>query len=213
MSNRSHITFVLDRTGSMEDIREDVIGGFNAFLAMQQDVQDETTFTLVQFDSVQPYELIHKVTPIGEVPPLTRETYVPRGGTPLFDAMGYGILALENRLSKLLEVERPDKVIFITVTDGHENQSREFDRTRVSRMIEIKKSNGWEFVFLSADMASFDDARSMGVNAGSSLKFSRSKRGNEAAWRAVSGKIKDRRTGVAESVVFDEVERKESDEE
>lgn len=213
MSIRSHVTILLDRTGSMQDIREDVIGGFNAFLAQQQTVPEPTTLTLVQFDSQNPYELVHKAVPIADVPQLTPERYVPRATTPLYDAMGHGILFLEQRLAGLPDDERPGKVIFVTITDGHENASREFDRARVAGLIEAKKSLGWDFVFLSADMASFDDARGMGVEHGSSLKFSKSRRGNDAAWRSMSSKVMDRRTGSAASVEFTEEERRASDEE
>lgn len=207
----THITLLLDRTGSMEDIRNDVIGGFNAFLAQQKEVPEPTTFTLAQFDSQVPYELIYRAVPIHEVAPLTREQYVPRASTPLYDAMGHGILCLEMRLAGLPDEARPNKVIFVTVTDGHENASREFDRLRVSRLIEAKKALGWQFVFLSADMASFDDADSLGIEYASRLKFGKSKRGNDAAWAAFSTNVRDQRIGLAESIAFNDVQRKESD--
>ncbi|HNE26214.1 MAG TPA: hypothetical protein PKZ68_02855 [Pseudomonadales bacterium] len=207
----THITLLLDRTGSMEDIRDDVIGGFNAFLTQQKDVPEPTTFTLVQFDSQNPYELIHKAAPIHEVPTLTRDQYVPRASTPLYDAMGRGILYLEQRLAGLPNEVFPDKIIFVTVTDGHENASCEFDRPRVSRLIEEKKKLGWQFVFLSADMASFDDARNMGVEYGSSLMFSRSKRGSDAAWDSLSKKVREHRSGLSEKIDFSDEEREESD--
>lgn len=97
MKDQSHITVILDRTGSMMEIRDDVIGGFNAFLAEQQAASTPATFTLVQFDSQDPYEVLHHDRPIAEVTPLTPEQYLPRASTPLYDAMGRGILDLESR--------------------------------------------------------------------------------------------------------------------
>ncbi|MCC7097826.1 MAG: VWA domain-containing protein [Thermomonas sp.] len=211
MTERSHITLILDRTGSMQDIREDVVGGFNAFLAQQQAAPDPATFTLVQFDSQDPYEVLHSMVPISSAPPLTLERYVPRASTPLYDAMGRGILDLEAQLAALPESGRPTKVIFVVVTDGQENASREFDRSRVTVLIDAKKGLGWDFVFLSADLAAFQDAQHMGVDAASSLLFSRSKAGNDRAWDAASNKIFARRTGVADKVVFDDEDRKASE--
>jgi hypothetical protein len=211
MTGRSHITVILDRTGSMEGIREDVVGGFNAFLAAQQATPNPATFTLVQFDSQEPFEVLHAAVDIAAVPALTLEQYVPRASTPLYDAMGRGILELEASLAKTPDPERPDKVIFVLVTDGQENASREFDRERVTRLIEAKKSLGWDFVFLSADLEAFTDAGRMGVDYAARLMFSKSKKGNDAAWAAASSKIRDRRVSLSAKVEFDEQDRKSAE--
>jgi len=208
MTDHSHITVILDRTGSMESIREDVIGGFNAFLAQQQAAPEPATLTLVQFDSQEPYEVLHSAETIAAIQPLSRERYVPRASTPLYDAMGRGILDLEAKLAALHEAERPGKVIFVVVTDGQENASREFDRQRVTALIEAKKGLGWDFVFLSADLAAFLDARGMGVDAGSSMVFGKSQRGTDRVFASLSMKVRERRSGVAGKVVFDDEDRK-----
>ncbi|WP_228064412.1 vWA domain-containing protein [Novilysobacter avium] len=211
MSDRSHISVILDRTGSMQDIRDDVVGGFNAFLAAQKASPDPATFTLVQFDSQDPYEVLHRGVGISDVPPLTLAQYVPRGATPLYDAMGQGILELEAGLAGMADDERPNKVIFVVVTDGQENASREFDRARLSKLIAAKKKIGWDFVFLSADLEAFEDADRMGVELSSRLMFNKSKQGNDRAWSAASARILDRRSGVSACVAFDEVDRKAQD--
>jgi hypothetical protein len=95
MNASSHIAVILDRTGSMADIRDDVIGGFNTFLLDQQAQPTPATLTLVQFDSEDPYEIVQPVAPIHQARPLTRATYVPRASTPLYDAIGRGIVDLE----------------------------------------------------------------------------------------------------------------------
>ena len=205
--SRSHISVILDRTGSMQPIREDVVGGFNAFLAEQQAAPDPATFTLVQFDSQDPYEVLHADVDIAGVPPLRLDQYVPRATTPLYDAIGRGILELEAALARQPDGQRPERVIFVIVTDGAENASREFDRKRVATLIEAKKALGWDFVFLSADMAAFEDAGRMGVDGGSSLMFSKSKRGNDTAWAVSSRKVRERRAHGADAIAFSAEER------
>lgn len=210
MTDLSHITVILDRTGSMQDIRDDVIGGFNAFLAEQQSASATATFTLVQFDSQDPYEVLHSVKSIREVTPLTAEQYVPRASTPLYDAMGRGILDLESQVAKLPEVNRPARIIFVVVTDGAENASQEFDRAAITKLVDAKKAAGWDFVFLSADMDAFHDAGAVGIDYSARLAFQKSKRGNDAAWAAASSKIRARMMGAVDQVEFDDGDRETS---
>ena len=207
MNDRSHISVILDRTGSMESIRADVVGGFNAFLAAQKDTPHPATLTLVQFDSQDPYEVLHATADIASVPPLTLAQYVPRASTPLYDAMGRGILDLEAWLAKQTDALRPGKIIFVVVTDGQENASREFDQTRVKRLVQAKKRLGWDFVFLSADLAAFEDASSIGVDHEGRLLFDMSAKGNDRAWALASTKVSERRAGTADKVVFNDMDR------
>ena len=207
MNDRSHITVILDRTGSMESIRSDVIGGFNSFLAAQKDTPHPATLTLVQFDSQDPYEVLHSAANIASVPPLTLEQYVPRASTPLYDTMGRGILDLEAWLADQPDAVHPGKIIFVVVTDGQENASREFDRKRVNRLVKAKKHLGWDFVFLSADLGAFEEAGQIGVDHDSRLYFEKSAQGNDRAWAMASMKISERRSGTADKVVFDDSDR------
>jgi hypothetical protein len=211
MTKSSHITVILDRTGSMADIRDDVIGGFNSFLAEQKLQPDPATFTLVQFDSQDPFEVVQPVGPIADARPLTHETYVPRASTPLYDAIGRGIVDLETMLGKLPNSERPERIIFVIVTDGQENASREFTRAPILAAIEKKRKAGWQFVFLSADVESFEDAGRMGMADHSRLLFKKSKKGNDAAWASVSDKLARFRDGSAPNVRFDDNDRGNQD--
>ena len=122
----------LDRSGSMEAIREDVIGGSISFVQEQQKQTGQATLTPgSQFDSQDPYEIVHRVQPIQTIPPLTRETYTPRASTPLLDAMGRGINDLERSIAGMKEDERPDNVVMAIITDGQENYSREFTKDQI----------------------------------------------------------------------------------
>lgn len=208
MTTRSHISVILDRTGSMESIRDDVIGGFNAFLVQQQAAPGAATFTLVQFDSQDPYEVLQAHVDLAGVPPITREQYVPRASTPLYDAIGRGILELEVALAKQSKATRPDRVVFVIVTDGAENASTEFDRARVGRLIDAKKGLGWQFVFLSADLDALDDSREMSIDPASALLFSKSKKGNDRAWELAGSKVLESRADPKACVSFSDDERR-----
>jgi len=207
----THITIILDRTGSMETIRDDTIGGFNAFLKSQRAEPGTATLTLVQFDTQDPYEVIHKFAPIADVPELSRDTYVPRASTPLLDAMGRGINDLEKSISELKEEDRPSKVVFVVVTDGQENSSKEFRKDQIEKMIKEKTDKSdWQFVFLSADLAAIGDARAIGFHADAVLLFDRSHAGVERAWRSCAMSTSDFRSERKKKFGFDLNDRKPS---
>ncbi len=173
----THITVILDRSGSMDEIRDDTVGGINAFLAGQKGEPGEATLTLVQFDTQDPYAVVWHFRPIEKVPAMTRESYVPRGGTPLLDALGRGINDIEASVARLDAAERPEKVVVAVITDGQENASREFRKQQIEEMILKKQASGWEFVFLSADLAAIGDAHRMGFRPDSTVAFDKSSAG------------------------------------
>lgn len=208
----THITVILDRTGSMESIRNDTIGGFNAFLNKQKEEPGTATLTLVQFDSQDPYEIIHRFKPIEEVPELTRETYVPRSRTPLLDALGRGINDLESCLAELKEDDRPSKVVVVVVTDGQENSSQEFRKDQIEKMVKEKiEKRDWQFVFLSADLSAIGDAMGVGISADSVLLFEKNRSGNESAWNSLSAQTSNFRSARKRKIGFDPEDRKHPD--
>ncbi len=211
-NDRTHISVILDRTGSMESIRDDVIGGFNAFLAEQKKVPAEATLTLVQFDSQDPYEVIHDFASLASVGELMRETYVPRASTPLLDAMGRGINDLEKRISSLAAEARPSKVIVVVITDGQENASREFRRDQVVKMIkERTDKDGWQFVFLSAGLDALGDARDLGFQGQAILVFDKTAQGTRESYSSLSNNMTAFRTGKRKNLGFDDDDRKSKD--
>jgi hypothetical protein len=186
--DRTHFSVILDRTGSMESIREDTIGGFNGFLREQQAQPSPATLTLVQFDSQDPYEVLQKFAPIGEVPPLTPATYVPRASTPLFDAIGRGINDLAARLDAMGAEQRPARIVFVIVTDGQENASQEFTGEKVRAMLDERRKAGWQFVFLSADEKAIRDGGCLGVTEDYSMAVEKDSHGTQRMWRAISAR-------------------------
>ena len=186
--DRTHICMILDRTGSMESIKQDTIGGFNSYVAAQKSLPTPATFTLVQFDSQDPFEVIHKFTDIQMVADLTGQTYVPRASTPLYDAVGRGINDLKASLGTLPEALRPKKIVMVIVTDGQENASREFTGAQVRKMIADAKEAGWQFVFLSADESAISDSSSLNIDASNAAFFKKSSAGANEMWERVANR-------------------------
>jgi Mg-chelatase subunit ChlD len=185
------ITLVVDRSGSMESIQSDAEGGVNAFLAEQANQPGQTVLTLVQFDTE--YEFVHRGVPLKRAP---RYKLVPRGGTALLDAVGRAINGTGERLAKIPEKDRPGLVIFVVVTDGEENSSKEFSLAKVKEMIEHQQSvYKWQFTFLSADANAFAEAGGMGIAAAGVAQWSRGKA--RAAYAAASDKVARMRKQVA----------------
>ena len=154
------ITLVVDRSGSMAQIREDAEGGVNTFIARQAKELGEALLTLVQFDTE--YEFLLKGVPIQQA---QGYELVPRGMTALLDAVGRAITETGERLAKMAEEDRPGLVIFVVVTDGHENSSKEFtSKNQISGMVrEQEDKYQWKFVFLGANMDAIATAAGLGI--------------------------------------------------
>jgi Mg-chelatase subunit ChlD len=210
-SDYTHIAVILDRTGSMQSIRDDVIGGFNAFLRDQKAVPGTATLTLVQFDTQNPYEVVHGGKPIADVPELTRDTYVPRASTPLLDAMGRGINDLEKCLADLAEADRPEKVIMVFITDGQENASCEFGKDQIVKMIKEKEQQGWQFVYLSADLGAIREALALGIDPDFALLHAKDAAGTAAAWSSLSSNVSASRVEPKRKIGFKRSDRKHPD--
>ncbi len=155
----SDVTVVLDRSGSMQSCRNDAEGGLNAFIEEQKKHPGETLFTLVQFDTE--YEFVHKGKPIREVGPCE---LVPRGATALLDAVGRAIAETGERLAAMPEPDRPGLVVFVIVTDGEENSSKEYTKPQIKEMIERQQNDyKWKFSFLGANQDAFAEAGDIGI--------------------------------------------------
>ena len=122
-ANLTEIIFLMDRSGSMEGLESDTIGGFNAFIENQKKMEGELIVTTVLFDDK--YELLwNGINP--EKVRLTSKEYFVRGCTALLDAIGKTIIDVGCRLSNTQENHKPSKVIFVITTDGMENASKDF---------------------------------------------------------------------------------------
>lgn len=201
--NYSDITVVLDRSGSMEPLTHEVIGAFNAFVDEQKQVEGEASFTLIQFDDR--YEVNCNAVDIQEVTHLDETTYVPRGMTALFDAVGKAIISTGTRLSEMDEADRPDKVIFLIQTDGEENASQEFSLNRIKAMIkEQQEVYSWEFVFLGANIDAVSVAADIGIRQDRAMKYANNAEGVSEALCSLSTNLASFRRGEKGDMAYEE---------
>jgi uncharacterized protein YegL len=174
--NLTEIVAILDRSGSMEHLTNDTIGGFNSFLKEQKEIPGNAILTTVLFNDT--YMLLHDRIDIKKVKPITNKEYVAQGSTALLDAMGKTINDIGLKLHNTVENERPGKVIFFIITDGEENASAEYKNEKIKEMVELQKNTyGWEFIFLGANIDSFSVAHSIGISADRAFDFEADKEG------------------------------------
>lgn len=206
--NFTDITIVLDRSGSMQSIRGDIIGGYNQFIDDQKSIPGTAALSLAQFDNQ--YEVVHSGIDIKDVPDLTGETFVPRGSTALFDAIGRTINQTGARLAKMSETDRPGKVVFVIITDGMENASQEFTRGQINEMISHQEEKySWEFVFLAANQDAIATGGEMGVRQNKAMTYAHNSAGVMRAMKSMSGHMREYRMGNVNDIAFTEEDRKD----
>lgn len=182
-SDLTDITMVVDRSGSMDEIRSDAEGGVNAFTENQAKEPGEALLTLVQFDTE--YEFLCKGVPITQAPEFK---LVPLGSTALLDAIGRAMIETGQRLEAMAEQDRPGLVIFVVMTDGQENSSHEFSKAKIKEMTQLQQETySWHFTFLGADQDSFAEAQQMGIMDAGAADFSKGK--VRGAYDATAAKV------------------------
>lgn len=160
----TELVFILDRSGSMHGLEKDTIGGFNSVLERNKALPGDANITTILFD--HRYTILHDRQPIRSVAPITERDYSPAGMTALLDAVGQAIRKIDNVMAHTAEDYRAGKVQFVIITDGLENASREYSAQRVKQMIRDRQDReGWDFLFLGANMDAIAVAGDMGIQA------------------------------------------------
>jgi hypothetical protein len=182
--NLTLIAFLLDRSGSMQSIKSDVVGGFDAFLTEQRSGDGECRVTLAQFDNE--YEVVYHALPVGDAPPLELN---PRNSTALLDSMGKLITDTAAEITALGEDDKPGSVIVAIMTDGMENSSREWSRPAIKSLVEQQTNEfGWQFLYLGADQDAVEVGKDLGVRAEQAVTYGRGK--SREAMAAMSGNVR-----------------------
>jgi uncharacterized protein YegL len=173
----TEIIAILDNSGSMANLTNDTIGGYNTFINDQKNILGEAILTTVLFNTK--YILLHDRINIKKVKPITEKEYCAGGGTALLDAMGKTINDVGLKLHNTAEDERPNKVIVFIITDGEENSSKEFTHEKIKEMVELQKNTySWEFLFMGANIDSFSVADTIGINHDRAFNYSAEYVGN-----------------------------------
>lgn len=203
--NLTELVFILDKSGSMAGLEKDTIGGYNAMLEQQRKLPGECVITTALFD--HRYELLHDRIDIRAVRPITEKEYFVGGTTALMDAIGKTIHKIAAAQKNTAEDYRAEKVMFVIITDGAENSSREYSSDRVKAMIEKEKTRyGWEFVFLGANIDAVETAGRFGIGADRAVDYVPDSAGTELNFRAMSKAVASfRQCGAVPTACLDEI--------
>lgn len=180
------IVFLLDRSGSMGGIETDTIGGYNSYINEQK--KNNAKVTTILFDDR--YEMLTKREDIKNIKKLTNKEYYVRGCTALLDAIGNTI--------NFMDKEKANKVMFVITTDGMENASKEYNRAKIKEMIQGHKD--WEFIYIGADIDSYSEGQSIGIDSKNISNYRKDKKGVSMLYSAISNATEnyraDRRNNV-----------------
>lgn len=168
MLDYSELIILLDRSGSMQDAKSDHEGGLNSFIEDQRLLKGDTYLTLVQFDSHNSCEIVYDGVLIEKVGKIE---LIPRGGTPLLEAIVRTTVHVKERLSR--QSRKPDQVVLMIITDGHENSSAaEYTKKRVQDLLkECTEKNQWVVLYLGANVDAFDEAHNLGINLQNAVSY------------------------------------------
>ena len=182
--NLTEIVFILDRSGSMGGLESDTIGGFNSMLEKQKKEKGEAIVSTILFDHES--EVLHDRIPIEKVEPMNEKQYYVRGCTALIDAIGGSIRHIM-RVHKYIRPEDvPAHTIFIITTDGMENASKKWSSAEVRKMIEQQKEQGWEFLFLGANIDAVETAKHFGIDEDRAVTYKSDRKGTRMNYKAMA---------------------------
>ena len=154
------VTFILDESGSMDSVRAATISGFNEYVATLKSDDSPTLLRLMTFNSGG-MNTIYSFEEVSSVREMTQDDYKPGHLTPLYDAIARGILDTDGYLEKASgEVD----VIFVIMTDGLENDSKEYGRKHVFDMISKREKQGWSFTYIGANQDAWEVGRGIGIS-------------------------------------------------
>jgi uncharacterized protein YegL len=191
----TELVFILDRSGSMSGLESDTIGGFNGLIEKQKREAGECVVTTALFDDK--YELLHDRVSLPAVNPMTQKEYFVRGSTALLDAIGRTLDKIKNAQDNTAEIGRAEKVVFVIITDGQENASREYRIERVKSMIERQKTEqNWEFLFLGANIDAISVAAGFGIASDRAVTYRADAAGTQLNYRVVSDTVACMRAGA-----------------
>lgn len=186
-NNVTELVFILDRSGSMAGLESDTIGGFNAMIKKQKEQDGKCYVSTYLFDNIT--ELVHDRHLLENVPQMDSKTYVVRGSTALYDAVGEAIDHIENIHKYIRPEDVPQNTVFVITTDGMENSSCKFTGENIKSMIDAKKKVGWEFLFLGANIDAVETAGQFGISSDCAVNYHADAKGTACMYNAVADAV------------------------
>jgi uncharacterized protein YegL len=193
--NLTHIAVLLDRSGSMCSLREATLESLNSFIDQQKKVPGDAWLTFAQFSDQ--FEVVRNAINLKEFKSLSREDFVPRGGTALYDAMGALMDIVGKKSSDLPEEERPENIIMVVLTDGHENCSKNLTADLIKSKVKHQEEvYSWKFLFLGANIDAFAVGQTLGMRG---ITYNATTQGMGKSVDAASAYVGYSRTGNVRS--------------
>lgn len=172
------VTVILDKSGSMGDVRQATIEGFNEYLAGLARDMPGAMLGLTLFNHAVDTRVPE---PVSNIHPLDVESYYPAGSTSLYDAVCGTLKDLKNKVAK------DQKSLVVIITDGMENTSTKYTEKDLAKLIkELEAKGNWTFVFLGANQDAFATAGAWGVSKGNVANFNATAAGVGATFQAMS---------------------------
>lgn len=190
--NLTELVFILDESGSMHGLEQDTIGGFNSTIDKQKKEEGECLVSTVCFANNQ--RVIHDRVSLNEIKDMTEDDYNPLGCTALIDTIASSIKHIKMVHKYIREEDRPNKTMFIITTDGMENASHKYSLKECKKMIEECKKDGWEFIFLAANIDAYETAKDYGFDEESTVNYVNDAIGNDIKFMCVTDAITSVRT-------------------
>jgi len=192
----TELVMILDRSGSMGGLESDTIGGYNSMLEKQKKAEGQVLVTTVLFDDER--EVLYDRVPLEQLPKMTEKEYYVRGCTALLDAVGSTVQHIARVQKNTPEDGRPEKTIFVITTDGLENASREYTYARVKKLVEQQKEkDGWEFLFLGANMDAIETAGRFGISADRAANYHSDHEGTALNYEVLADAVCEMRSCAA----------------
>ena len=186
--NLTELVFILDRSGSMQGLEGDTIGGFNSMLEKQKKEPGQAYVSTVLFDDRA--EVLHDRVKVGEVKPITQREYYVRGCTALLDAVGGAIRHIGNIHKYARPEDVPEHTLFVITTDGMENASHCYTPRQVRELIQRQKEKyGWEFLFLGANIDALATAGHLGISSDRAVNYHCDSEGTRLNYEVVSDAV------------------------
>lgn len=180
----TELVFILDKSGSMSGLEKDTIGGFNSMIEKQKNEAGEALVSVVLFD--EKTRLLCDRVSLSQMKPLTEEEYQTGGSTALLDALGRQLKRTRRIQKESEEENRPAHTLFVITTDGEENSSRRYTFDKVKKTVTRRqKEDGWQFIFLGADIDAIGEASKIGIAADMAACYMHDAEGTDVCYGAV----------------------------